>query len=171
VTDGFAIEADADRTIDIPPIQVPWSTPVTMGGVEVWIQSGLDIDWALDPSDEDQLTVEPGARLQSVLDAMDQLGFGLRTTRNEEAETQFAPHPFVQRFLFRGGAEPFAGKLDAVHLTPIPARPDEDLLVLMTVDRIGEREIGDKRRGRFTVSTDDVDAIADRLHDKIESRL
>lgn len=101
--DGFTVEADADRTIDVPPIQVPATTPVALGESEVWIQSGLDIDWAVDPSDEDWLDVQPDARLQAVLNAMKRLGFGLRTVTNEEMDNRLTPLPFVQQFAFRGG--------------------------------------------------------------------
>jgi sporulation-control protein len=170
--EGFTVEAGGDQTVDVPPIQVPPFTPVTQGESAVWIQSGLDIDWAVDPSDEDQLTVRPSPRLQAVLDATEQLGFGLRTVVNEEADNRLTPLPFLQRFAFRGGAGALAGKLDALYLSPIPPEaPDADLTVLMWVDRLGERDIGDVRPGRLTVATDDVDAIADQLRDAIERRL
>lgn len=41
----------------------------------------------------------------------------------------------------------------------------------MWVDRIGERDIGDVRRARLSVETDDVDAIAEQFRGEIESRL
>lgn len=169
--DGFTVEAGVDRTLDVPPIQVPSTTPVTLGESEVWIQSGLDIDWAVDPSDEDQLEVQPPPRLQAVLDAMDQLGFGLRTVTNEETDNRLASLPFFQHFAFRGGAGDLAGKLDDLYFAPIRGGEGEDLTLLMWVDRIGERDIGDIRRGRFTIETDEVDAIADQLHDEVERRL
>jgi len=169
--DGFTIEAGVDRTIDVPPIQIPATTPVTLGKSEVWIQTGLDIDWAMDPSDEDQLDVQPGERLQAVLDAMEQLGFGLRTVTNEEMDNRLTPLPFVQQFAFRGGAGEFAGKLDDLFLSPLPAEQGEPLTVLMWVDRIGERDIGDVRRARLSVETNDVEAIAEQFRGEIESRL
>jgi sporulation-control protein len=138
----------------------------------VWIQTGLDIDWAVDPSDEDQLDVQPGRRLQAVLDAMEKLGFGLRTVTNEEMDNRLTPFPFVQQFSFRGGAGAFAGKLDDLFLAPLPVEDgDEALTVLMWVDRIGERDIGDVRRARLSVETDDVNAIAEQFRSEIESRI
>lgn len=169
--EGFTVEAEMDRSLDVPPIQVPVFTPVTKGESEVWIQTGLDIEWVVDPSDEDQLDVQPGPCLQGVLDAMEELDFGLRSVANEEAKTRFTPLPFVQRFAFRGGSGPFAGKLDEVVLTPIRAEGNEGLIVLMTVDRLGDAEIGDERHARLTVDTDDMDALTDRLHEEIERRL
>jgi sporulation-control protein len=169
--EGFTVEAGVDRTIDVPPIQVPSIAPVTKGTSEVWIQTGLDIDWAVDPSDEDQLEVEPGGALQPVLDAMEQLGFGLRTVTNEETDNRLTPLPFVQRFAFRGGGGDFAGKLDDLFLAPLPSDDGDALTVLMWVDRIGERDIGDVRRARLSVETDDAEAIAEQFRGEIESRL
>lgn len=169
--EGFTVEADADRSLGVPPIQVPAATPVTMGDVEVWIQTGLDIEWAVDPSDEDQLDVQPGPRLQGVLDAMEQLGFGLRSVTNEEFATRYSPLPFVQRFEFRGGSGPLAGKLDEVVLMPIRAEDNENFLLLVNVDRLGDAEIGDERRARLTIDTDDADALTDQLRSAIERRL
>lgn len=169
--DGFTVEAGVDRTLDVPPIQVPFTTPVTLGKSEVWIQSGLDIEWAVDPSDEDQLDVQPTPLVQALLDAADQLGFGLRAADNVASDNRLTPLPFLQQYAFRGGAGELAGKLDDLFLAPIPTEDADALTVLMWVDRIGERSIGDVRRGRFTIETDDPDTIAGRLHDAIEQRL
>jgi sporulation-control protein len=169
--EGFTVEAGVDRSLDVPPIQVPLFTPVTMDESEVWIQTGLDIEWAVDPSDEDQLDVRPGPRLQAVLDAMEQLGFGLRSVTNEEFETRYTPLPFVQQFAFRGGSGPFAGQLDEVVLVPIQSQEEADFIVLVRVDRLGEADIADKRHARLTIETDDVDTIAETLRDAIERRL
>jgi len=67
----LVVHPNDDRTVDVPPIQVPLSTPVTLGDTTVWIQSALDIDWAVDPSDVDQIEVQPNALLQAVLDALE----------------------------------------------------------------------------------------------------
>jgi sporulation-control protein spo0M len=77
----------------------------------------------------------------------------------------------VQRFAFRGGSGPFAGKLDEVVLTPIRTEGNEGLVLLVRVDRLGEAEIGDKRHARLSVESSDADALADELHDEIERRL
>lgn len=169
--EGFTVEAGVDRSLDVPPIQIPRFTPVTKGEADVWIQTGLDIDWAVDPSDEDQLDVEPGPRLQGVLDAMEQLGFGLRSVVNEEFETRYTPFPFVQRFAFRGGNESLAGTLDEVVLRPIQAEGNAEVVVLMNLERLGDADIGDNRRARLTIDTDDASTIADQLRDEIERRL
>jgi sporulation-control protein len=171
VREGFTVEAGVERSIRDSPIQVPPSTPVTKGDAEVWVQTGLDIDWAVDPSDEDRLDVQPTPHLQAVLDAMDALGFGRRAVINEERETRYPPHPFVQRFAFRGGRDPFHGALDEVVLMPIQAEGNTDFPVLMTVDRLGDADVGDERGARLTIDTDDADAAADQIGAAIERRL
>lgn len=167
--EGFTVEADVDRSLDVPPIEVPPFTPVTKGASEVWIQTGLDIEWAVDPSDEDQLTVEPGSRVEGILDAMEQLGFGLRSVTNEEFATPHTPLPFVQRFAFWVGSGPFAGTLNEVVFMPVQTSGEDEVIVLLNVDRLEEGS--DERETPLRVGTDDTDAIADQIHDEIERRL
>ncbi len=171
-TDGFTIEPDADRSIDVPPIQVPSSTPVTLDTTTVWIQSALDISWAVDPADVDQIEVRPSDALKAVLDALEApLGCRLEMVKNVETETDLTPHPFVQMFQFDGGDGPLAGALDHFTIAPIPSPDQDDLTLLLWVDRLGEREVGDVRTGQFAVQTIDVDRVAETIHDEIEKRL
>lgn len=171
-TDGFTVEAGADRSIDVPPIQVPPSTPVTLDTTTVWIQSALDISWAVDPSDVDQIEVRPSDALQAVLDALeDQLDCRLEMVKNVETETDLTSHPFVQMFQFGGGDGPLAGALDHFTIAPIPSEEADDLTLLLWVDRLGEREVGDVREGQLSLQTTNTDQVADTLYDAIEQRL
>jgi sporulation-control protein len=151
--DGLTVEAGVDRTLDVPPIQVPHATPVTMGEVEVWIQTGLDIEWAIDPSDEDQLDVVPGPQLRGVLEAMGELGFTLQSVSNEETETSHTSAPFVQRFAY----ESTDGSDTSVVLTPILPTDGGNLIVRHT--RPGQEE----RAGQVVIDSDDVEAITEQL--------
>jgi len=155
--EGFTVEAAVDRSLDVPPIQVPAFTPVTIGAPEVWIQTGLDIEWAVDPSDEDQLDVRPGPRLRGVLDAMEQLGFALQSVVNEESDAANAPVPFVQRFAFES-----EGAGTEVVLTRILSAAEELQIVVRRVRSGGEGE-----RSSLAIDTDDAGAIADRLRDEL----
>lgn len=171
-TDGFTVEADADRSIDVPPIKVPDSTPVTLDTTTVWIQSALDISWAVDPSDVDQIEVRPSAPLRAVLDALeDQLDCCLEMVKNVETETDLTPHPFIQRFQFGGGDGPFAGALDKFIIAPIQREDRDELTLLLWVDRLGERDVGDLREGHLAIQTTEINTIADQLHDAIRQRL
>jgi sporulation-control protein len=155
--EGFTVEAGVDRSLDVPPIQVPSFTPVTIGGPEVWVQTGLDIEWAVDPSDEDQLDVKPGPRLQGVLDAMEQLGFTLRSVTNEESDSPTTPVPFFQRFTYQeeAGEEVLIRFLTA---------ENENLLIRVTRP---DRDEDPTDRSPLSINTDDVDVIAGQLRDKL----
>lgn len=171
-TNGFTVEPNADRSIDVPPIQVPPFTPVTLDTTTVWIQSALDISWAVDPSDIDQIEVRPSDALQAVLDALeDRLGCRLEMVKNVETETDLTSHPFVQMFQFGGGDGPLAGALDHFTIAPIPTDDRNELTLLLWVDRLGEREVGDVREGQLSINTTNPDQVAKILHDAIEQRL
>lgn len=156
--EGFTVEAGVDRSLNVPPIQVPATAPVTLGAPEVWIQTGLDIDWAVDPSDEDQLRVVPGSHLQGVLDAMEQLGFALDSVVNAEGDDPSAPVPFVQRFTFEREGPP-----SEIVLTRILS--DDATLTIQVARPQPEGRLED----RLTIDTDDAGAIADRLRDEIDA--
>ena len=172
IEEELVVQPGDDRTVDVPPIQVPRSAPVTMGDTTVWIQTALDIDWAVDPSDVDQIEVQPNALLEAVLDALEEhLHLRLLTVENVESTAPDSPHPFVQQFTFDGGDGPFANALDRLVVAPIQTDDDEGLLLLFRVDRLGDNPVGDKRDGRLRIETPDPTAIADRVHDEVERRL
>lgn len=51
--------------------------PVRNNQCQVWLQTGVDIDVALDPSDNDAIEILPTPVLEHVLTAMNELGFAL----------------------------------------------------------------------------------------------
>lgn len=171
-TNGFTIEPGADRTIDVPPIQVPPYAPATIDTTTVWIQSALDISWAVDPSDVDQIEVQPNPPLQAVLDALEtSLDCRLEVVKNIKTETDLTGRPFIQTFQFNGGDGPFAGALDKFTIATVPSEARDELTLLLWVDRLGEREVGDLREGQLSIDTTEVNSVADQLHDAIKRRL
>jgi sporulation-control protein len=174
LTESFTIEADEERTL-AASIDIPRHTPLTLGRTEVWIETGLDIDWAVDPDDEDRIEVEADARLAAVFDALDELGFSFHT-----AECAAAPRSlrhsgasFVQEFEFRAAAGPFAGDVDELEV--IPQYTEEGLDLALEVDRRGgllsEMADADERHTRVRVSGTDAGAIAEELRRAIEKQL
>lgn len=171
LTDGLTIEPDQEETRQVS-IDIPYSTPVTVGGVDVWVETELDIDFAVDPEDKDYLDVRPTPRLQAVFDAMDELGFSLST-----AECEADPHgrytssrSFVQEFEFRPTDGRFRGALDEVELVARPG-PDE-LGLFLEIDRRGgllsELAETDERKTRLSIRSTDVADVRNELEAAIE---
>ncbi|WP_339104123.1 sporulation protein [Haloterrigena salinisoli] len=134
IADSFTIDPDEDRSFSVS-IDVPYHTPVTMGKTDVWLDTGLDIDWAVDPDDTDPVEIRPDPLRRTMLDAVESLGFTLRTANCEASESLFSSHRFVQEFEFVPRSGPFAGELDELEIVPLPEGDGFDLLV--EVDRRG----------------------------------
>ena len=171
LAEGLTIEPDAEETRSVS-LDIPYGTPVTLGSVDVWVETELDIAIAVDPEDRDYLDVRPTPRLQAVFDAMDDLGFSFRTAECEADPygRYGASRTFVQEFEFRPSSGPFRGQVDEVELVARPG-PDE-LDVFVEVDRRGgllsEMTETDERTDRTAVRTTDPDAVRDDLRALIE---
>ena len=55
--------------------QIPYDTPLESERTTVWLDTSLDVDWALDPSDRDTLEVVPSPRHEVLFEAFDILGY------------------------------------------------------------------------------------------------
>lgn len=166
LAEGLTIEPGQEEIRPVS-IDIPYATPVTMGNVDVWVETELDIDLAVDPEDTDYLDVRPTERLGTVFDAMDELGFSLRT-----AECEVDPYGrytssgrFVQEFEFRPGSGRFRGELDEVELVARPG-PDE-LELFVEMDRraglLSEMAETDESKARTTVRSTDVSRVSDEI--------
>ncbi|WP_135303214.1 sporulation protein [Haloarcula amylovorans] len=170
LTDPFTIEADDERRFETT-IDVPRRTPVTVGSVSVEIETGLDISMAVDPEDEDRIEVRPTERLQAVFDALENLGFSLRSSSCQARPGNIfsTSARFVQEFEFRPQHGEFSGEVDEVEI--IPVYDDGGLTVHMEVDRRGgllsEAMDVDERHTSFTVQNDDPSAVEQPLADAI----
>jgi len=82
---------------------VPFHTPVTVHGSRypIWLRSGLDIPFAMDPGDQDMLEVYPTQAMANVLTAMERLGFSLYKADVEHRPRWRGGVGFVQEFEFR----------------------------------------------------------------------
>lgn len=170
LTDGFTIREGEERTIDAGEIWIPETTPPTLGSTKVWIQTGLDIDWSVDPTDQDSLTVEPGPYVSALTQAVEQLGFSLSEVENAKAAS-FGPHDFVQEFEYRPSrGSRYASELDEIEL--FPSRNGDSLDVVVEVDKRGVSIFGsDESHHRITITTTDVDEIAAQISELIDEQL
>jgi sporulation-control protein len=126
VDGSFTIDPGEERTerVDLP---VPLWTPVTGGGVRVWLETGVDIDWAVDPSDSDDVVVEPGPYVAALFEAATDLGFEF--AGSTLAETPWLDdRPFAQALAFEPGRR-FERDVERLVLTTIPREDDLRLYI------------------------------------------
>ncbi|WP_136689406.1 sporulation protein [Halorhabdus amylolytica] len=169
LAEEFTITAGEERTIDAGEIQIPESTPPTIGKTQAWIYTGLDIDWSVDPKDKDHLEVRPGPYLDGLVEAVENLGFSRSSVDNVKARS-FGPGTFAQEFEYKPRSGPYSGKLDEIELFPV--RQGDALTVVVEVDERGESMFGsDESQHRITVDTTDPAAIEQQLRDLIDRQL
>jgi sporulation-control protein len=91
--------------VEVPfSVQIPLNAPVSLGRALIWLQTGLDIDNAIDPGDKDSFQVMPHPYMEAVLGAVKGMGF-----RFKESTCEYSPRlgrglPFVQEIEFYPGA-------------------------------------------------------------------
>jgi sporulation-control protein len=132
--EAFTIGVNETREIPFV-IRVPFDTPISIGRTKVWVETGLDIKNAVDPSDKDYINVLPNQLMKSVLDSIDELGFRMR-----EADCEEIPYrkrrrlPFAQEFEFVATSGPFRGKLDELEVIFFP-QSEEQMDISLQIDR------------------------------------
>jgi sporulation-control protein len=169
VDEELTLDPDTERTVPVD-IEIPPWTPLTQGGASVWLETGLDIDWAKDPTDEDRVDVVPGEFTASLFDAAENLGFALRYS--ELVETPYLDdRPFAQEFDFRPTDERFKRTLDELEITIVPRA--DDLRVFVEFDE--KDEVADEydmdfdeNEASLTFDRADTDMIRRRLKNEIE---
>lgn len=173
LAENFAIAPDEERTERVT-VDVPYRTPLTMGRTDVWVKTGLEIDWALDPTDEDYLEVRPDDRLAALIDAVEDLGFSFHTADvMSSSRGGFTARSFVQDLEFRPRSGQFRGRLDELELVPMPSA--ESVEVVVGVDDRGglfeELNERDDSGRSLTFDHADADRLADDLAGLIEEAI
>ncbi len=166
LNEPFVIMPGETKTIPFT-FELPLDTPVTMGSSKVWLQTGVDIKGSLDPSDRDNVIVEPHFLIDKTLKALNELGFSLRKVKNEAASYKVRKRlPFVQEFEFIPTAGQFNRRLDEVEIMFSPL--DESTIdVFLEVDRKA-RGIG----GLFSEALDlDESFVKFTLHENESSNI
>lgn len=131
LTDRFTLQP-GQRLEKYFSFDLPDNLPLTLQSAEVWVETGLDISSALDPSDRDLIRVVPTQEMGVVLDAIDMLGFRLREVTNDYAPRLGGNLPFVQEFEFVPTSK-FRGYLDEIEVLFYPM--GNTLELLMQIDR------------------------------------
>jgi sporulation-control protein len=175
LVDGFTIEPADERTIDVE-LTIPLWTPVTMGSSKVWIETALDIDWAVDPDDRDDIQVKADERTTDLLEAMEAIGFTFREAENvadEHGQLTTQRH-FVQEFEFKPRTSEYAQQLDEVEVIALPTENEVEFVI--EVDRKGstveEMTGGDEATATITFSSVDAEEeLAEKLREAIDRQL
>ncbi|WP_142860418.1 sporulation protein [Salinigranum halophilum] len=171
LSDDFTVEP-GESDVRTATIDIPYATPVTLGRVQVWVETELDIAMAVDPDDRDHLEVDPTPRMQAVFDAMDDLGFSFRAAecQVDRAGRYASGQSFVQEFEFHAAGGPFGGRVDEVELVFLPAA--DALTVFVEVDRraglLTELADADERTTSVSVDSTDAAVVRDQLRTTIE---
>ncbi|MDP9701426.1 sporulation-control protein [Paenibacillus intestini] len=127
LTEGFTLQPGTKLEKSFQ-FDLPENLPITLHRAEVWVETGLDISSAVDPSDRDLLHVVPSREMEIVLDAIDMLGFKLREVTNDYAPRLGGNLPFVQEFEFVPTTK-FRGYLDELEVLFYPMGNSLELLI------------------------------------------
>lgn len=130
VSDSFDVSAEQALEFDFE-LTLPANTPLSLGHCNVWIDTDLDIDYALDKSDKDCLNINPTPRQHAVLSGMNQLGFVLGEVECEQSKQLGGS--FVQEFEFKPTGGCFIGRANEVEMLMV--NNDDQLQLLIEVDR------------------------------------
>jgi sporulation-control protein len=121
-----------NEKLELPfSIDLPYDCPVSLGRQPVWLRTELDIEMAVDPSDNDAIEVLPHPHVGTVLDALGALGFRLRSSQCEHYP-RGGRLPFIQEFEFIPTAR-FRGQLEEIEAVFYPS--EEGVGILLEIDR------------------------------------
>lgn len=169
LSDSFSLESGDSKT-RTTDITVPRSTPLTREDQRVWLKTGLDIEWAIDPTDEDTVEIVPDDRLDMLLEVLKELGF---TTAAVTTRTTpwLDRREFLQAFSFSPDGELWP---DLDGLTAMPVVRSESLRAFVEIDEREEAEHltdqdFDKQEVSMTFKTTNRDLIRRRVESTIES--
>jgi sporulation-control protein len=172
LAEDFTISSGEKRT-EAVTIDIPYRTPLTKGRTDVWIKTGLDIDWAIDPKDKDRIQVEPDDRLTALQHALKRLGFSFHSADvMSSSRGAFTTRSFVQELEYKPTSGEFHGRLDEIEIVPIPSANETEVVV--EVDKRGGlfEEMADWDEGKTSMTFDhaDVDRLEEELRQTIERK-
>lgn len=169
IPDGFTLAAGETRSLETE-LTLPMWTPLTRDSQRVWLETGLDVEWAVDPSDRDDIEVLPGEFLEALFDAVDALGF--RFVRAEIGETPWLDRqPFAQEFEFEPREGPFRDDLDGLAVVAVPRETDLRTFVEIDEDEPAEHMTDqdfDEQEVSITFDAANADMMRRRLKSVID---
>ncbi len=178
VTEPFVIGAGERKSIPFS-FNLPYTTPVTSGKTRVWVQTGVDIKMAVDPSDKDYIEVKAASLATEVLRAVESLGFRLKKVDCEAAPKRFhTPHVFIQEFEFTATNPAYRNRLDELEVTFLN-QSSGSVEVLLQIDRrarglasfLSEALEMDESFVRLSFTDQDIPRIQSAIQQAIERNM
>jgi sporulation-control protein len=175
ISEGLTLQTSETKSIPFE-FTLPVDSPISIGNCKVWLQTGLDIKNAVDPSDRDYINVLPSVMASRVLEAIESIGFSIKSVKNEEAPYKIRKRlPFVQEFEFYPTTGQFRGKLD--ELEAILFLSENSCELLLEIDRkargvggfLAEVLDADETLVRLQFANEDVATIKDTIESTIVS--
>ncbi|MBA2875408.1 sporulation protein [Thermaerobacillus caldiproteolyticus] len=174
ITEPFTIGIHEQKKIPFR-FTLPLDTPITVGKTKVWLHTGLDMKYALDPNDQDYIRVEPTPVMNAVLASMEDMGFRLREAECKKAVSA-KRLPFVQEFEYVPKTGLFRERLDEVEIMFASISKDE-VIVYMQIDRrarglkslFAEALDLDESYVHLRVTSDDLSQLSQKLSRFIQS--
>lgn len=130
LSNSFVIQPNEKREIPFN-LRVPVDLPMSCGKYPIYLKTGLDIQMAIDPTDQDRFEVLPIPVVCQLLKYIEDAGFVLHSVINQYDEEK-QPHPFFQCFQFKPSGK-FHGYIDHLHVI-FDVSPD-DIYIDMEIIR------------------------------------
>ncbi|PSL41781.1 sporulation-control protein [Planomicrobium soli] len=102
VSDAVIIAAKEEKALPFS-FTLSHEAPITSGRKEVWLDTAGDVSFAIDPKDKDFIEVSGTEVAEKVLEAINQLGFTLKSSTN--LKSRQTKSGLVQEFEFFPGAD------------------------------------------------------------------
>ncbi|TQV88330.1 sporulation protein [Aliikangiella coralliicola] len=128
--EAFEIQPDEEKEIPFC-IEMPETSPLTLGHSKTWVETNLDIEFALDKSDKDYVRVEPNELQHEVLRAIEEMGFVLVEAECEAVKNFHVP--FMQELEFKARSGAFARRVSEIEVVFI--NEGDQLRILLEIDR------------------------------------
>lgn len=184
VNEPFVIHKGERKEIPFS-FRVPLHTPMTIRDSKtgrnvppVWINTGLDIRNAVDPKDEDHISVEPSYVYESIFDAIKVIGFRFRQMDNQAPPRYVKTRlPFVQQFEFIPTFGKYHQKLD--ELEAYILQGEQETTIYFEIDKKSRGAVGslleklnlDEHYRSITLDNNDIVTNRSYVSDKIEEMI
>lgn len=124
VADKMILQPEQEASIPVQ-FRIPLDMPISRGRTQYYLLTGLDIEQAIDPKDNDPITVLPNSYMKMLFDAIAVLGFQEKPRSGDYngryQEFEYRPTTFMAR------------ELDEIEL--YPTVKESELSVAMQIDK------------------------------------